>query len=362
VRKKAKVGERSQFPNATGGISRLAFALAKSHGVATDPILKAANISRHQIDNSNAPIAVADQIKFLNLIAEAVNDDLLGLHLALTAELRAIGLLYYVLASSDLIIQAMQQAVRYGSIVNEGVVQHVIDSDAIGISFRYVGVSRHTDRHQIEFWMTALVRIFRQLTGLRVLPLKLRLMHRRTLTSEFSEMFGDDIEFGADTDEILFARTLRETPIVSADPYLNKLLVSYCEQAVSHRKRSRGSFQARVENALAPLLPHGKATVTEAARRLGVSPRTFARRLAEEGQTFSSVLENLRSDLANQYLEDGDLPVSQIAWLLGYSEAASFSNAFRRWTGKSPRHARKHKREHARAQPPARPRRALRVR
>ena len=75
------------------------------------------------------------------------------------------------------------------------------------------------------------------------------------------EFFGDDIEFGAPVDEITFARRIRDLPVVSADVYLNELLIKYCEEALSHVPGRRGSFRASVENAIAPLLPHGRVTV-----------------------------------------------------------------------------------------------------
>jgi AraC-like DNA-binding protein len=162
-----------------------------------------------------------------------------------------------------------------------------------------------------------------------------RLIHRREQSdAKFAEFFGDDIEFGAATYEIVFPQSDRNLPVVSADPYLNS------EEALSHRAAVRGPFRSSVENAIVPLLPHGKARAEEIARRLGVSQRTFARRLALEGVTFSDLLESLRSDLARRYFADPDLSISQIAWLLGYQEVGAFSHAFKRWTGKTPREAR----------------------
>ena len=68
-----------------------------------------------------------------------------------------------------------------------------------------------------------------------------------------------------------------------------------------------------------------------------MSKRTLARRLASEGLTFARVLRHLRSDLAKRHLADRDLSVSKIAWLLGYRDVSTFTNAFKRWTGKPPR-------------------------
>jgi AraC-like DNA-binding protein len=266
-----------------------------------------------------------------------MDDDFLGFHLGQECELREIGLLYYVFASSETLIDALQRGVRYSTIVNEGVSQTFIDGKNIGLSFDYVGVSRHPDRHQLEFWITVLVRACRQLTGLRVVPERVRLVHHRTAGTEMAEIFGDNIEFGASADDVVFPVTIRNSRVVSADPYLNNLLISYCEEALADRGRKRGSFQSAVENAIAPLLPHGKATAADVARQLGLSQRTFARRLSSEGLTFSELLENLRSDLAGRYLVEGEMGVSEVAWLLGYREVGSFSHAFRRWTGKTPR-------------------------
>jgi AraC-like DNA-binding protein len=120
---------------------------------------------------------------------------------------------------------------------------------------------------------------------------------------------------------------------------LNKLLVRYCEEARAHRAAT-STFRIKVENAIAPLLPHGKASAPEIARRLGMSPRTLARQLAAEGLTFSTVLDRLRADLARHYLQDGGVSISKIAWMLGYQDASAFAHAHKRWTGKTPREAR----------------------
>jgi AraC-like DNA-binding protein len=121
------------------------------------------------------------------------------------------------------------------------------------------------------------------------------------------------------------------------NPRHRGLLIAYCEEAISRKPAYKESFRARVENAMVPLLPHGKARAGEIARRLGTSQRTLARRLSLEGLTFSDVLEGLRSDLAKRYLADKDLSISEVAWLLGYREVSAFTHACRRWTGQTPR-------------------------
>ena len=339
-RNASAVGSADRLPSTVGGMTRLAFARAKAAGIALDPLLKQAGLSHHEIEDPQSVIKVRDQVNFLNIVAVALEDDFLGFHLAQTVELRQLGPLYYVLASSDTLLDALQRAVRYSSIVNEGISLRCIDGKSIRISFHCIGVGRHLDRHQIECFVTALVRMCRHLTGLRLLPDRVRLMHHRAPNAEFAEFFGDNIEFDATADDITFSNNIRQSSVVSADPYLNKLMISYCEEAISHRQSTRGPFRSRVENVVVPLLPHGKAQASEIARQLAVSQRTFARRLSEEGLSFSRLLDDLRSDLANRHLADRHLTISQIAWLLGYRDVGAFSHAFKRWTGKTPGQAR----------------------
>jgi AraC-like DNA-binding protein len=147
---------------------------------------------------------------------------------------------------------------------------------------------------------------------------------------------GCSIVFGSERDEVTFAPSVAELALVDADPYLNQLLVGYCEDALAHHGRQPLSLRARVETAISQLLPHGKARIDDVARRLRMSRRTLSRRLAAEGASFGTILEELRVDLARAYLRDPTLSISQIAWLLGFREVSAFTHAHKRWTGRTP--------------------------
>jgi AraC-like DNA-binding protein len=330
------------LPTATGGIARLAYEYARRAGIELKPLLKEAGLTDQQIKDPRTRLAVHDQIQFLNVVAKAVDDEFLGFHLAQSPDLRGLGLLFYVAASSETLGDALQRMARYSSIVNEGLSLKCLREGDIRIVYEYVGVARHSDRHQIEFLMTALIRLCRLLAGLPLTPSRTRITHRRKNRGgrEFAAYFGGNITFGARADELTFVETISDVRVTSADPYLNDLLVANCEQALSRRRTKRGAFRAAVENAIVPLLPHGKVRASQIAASLGLSQRTSARRLALEGLTFSKVLESLRSDLAKQYLSDPELSISRIAWLLGYQEVSAFTHAFKRWSGKAPREAR----------------------
>lgn len=328
------------IPNANGGLSRLAYARAKAEGIDVAPLLKKSGLTLQQMDDAKARVKVGDQISFLNLIANALQDEFLGFHLAAPCDPREIGLLYYVAATSGTLIEALQRAARYSSIVNEGVAIKCISGKKIEMAFNYVGISRHLDQHQIEFFMTMLVKVCRKLTGQQLVP-KVRLSHHRKMVNpEFQDFFGSKVEFGAAADDVTLPASAGSLPVVSADPYLNEILIAYCDEALAHGKNKLGSFRSTVETLIAQLLPHGNVRANEIARRLGLSPRSFARRLAAETASYSEVLKSLRLQLANRYLADDSLSISQIAWLLGYQEVSAFTHAYKRQTGKSPRGAR----------------------
>jgi AraC-like DNA-binding protein len=329
------------IPTTLGSPTRLAYARAQAAGIEVGSLLKKAGLTKQQIEDVRTRIGVPCQIRFLNLAARALQDTFLGFHIGQLAELREWGLAYYVPASSQTLGEALRRGARFLSMVNEGISVKYLEEKDINIVINYVDVSRHLDRHQIECVFTLLIRLIRKLTDSPVRPGRVTLIHHRAGDfSEFAEFLGSDIEFGATIDELTFAAPTADLPVVSADQYLNEVLIEMCEQAVSRRKKKRSLLRCAVENAIAPVLPHGTPQVSEIAHRCGVSQRTLVRRLMSESLTYSEILNDLRKDLATEYLADPGLSISQIAWLLGYRDVSAFTNAFRRWTGESPRETR----------------------
>ena len=195
------------LPTAGGGIARLAYARARRAGIELKPLLMKAGLTDQRIKDHGSRLPVQQQIQFLNLAAKALDDEFLGFHLAQLADLRELGLLFYVAASSETLGEALQRTARYSSISNEGLSLRCVKEGDIRIVFDYVGIARHSDRQQIEFLLTVVIRLCRQLTGLRLVPSRSRLMHRRSKhgDSELAAYFGGHMTFGARADELIFA-------------------------------------------------------------------------------------------------------------------------------------------------------------
>ena len=326
------------LPTAGGGIMRAAYARALQARLDVGALLKQAGLTLRQAKNPEIRIPVRNQIKFLDAVAAALPDEFLGVHLAQAVDLRELGLLYYVLASSDRLGDALVRLARYSQIQNEGVHISYRHRSNVTVAFEYSGVARASDRHQIEYFATTLLRFCREVTDRRLMPTRVRFSHRRTtLPADIRSAFGGDVEYGARADEVVFPASAKALELVHADPYLNRLLLRHCEEIVASRRVKSGNWRSKVENAIAPLLPHGEATIANAAERLGVSQRTLARRLAAERVSFADVLTEIRSGLAKRYLRERRLRVAEVAWLLGYQETSAFSHAFKRWTGAAPK-------------------------
>jgi AraC-like DNA-binding protein len=280
-----------------------------------------------------------ERIAFFNEAGRAIGDDSFGFHLAAETDARELGIIYYVLSASATALDAMKNLVRYHHLVNSTtslVVKEVGRTVAIDTTFRS-GLEGF-EKQVAEWGTTTFVAALRHLTAIRVVPLSLTFVHRRSpRIEEYRRFFGCSVQFGTRRQSIAFAKKDLLVPIHSADKHLLNILKAFCEEALRGRRARPAPTRAKVERTLLELLPNGNATVSQVAKALAISIRGLARRLNKEGTSYRVVLDEVRRELVMRYLEDETLNVNQIAWLVGYSEVSSFNHAFKRWTSSSPK-------------------------
>ena len=137
------------------------------------------------------------------------------------------------------------------------------------------------------------------------------------------------------TDEAWLNHPTADNTTVLLPPYVFGVLSAHAEALLKSLENSK-STRGRVEGLLMPILHTGNARMDTVARKLGISRQTLFRRLKAEGVTFEQVHDELRHKLALHYLAGKKVSVNETAYLVGFSEAAAFSRAFKRWTGASP--------------------------
>ena len=227
----------ASVPTAQGGLSRLVIARLKSAGVPVAPLLRRVGLTPELIADPEEQLSVRSQITLLDQAAIALKDDCIGFTLARDFDLREIGLLYYVMASSQTLGDALKRAARYSKITNEALVIGYREGNRLIISLSYSGVPRHSDRHQIEFCMFAVIRICRVLTGQNLVPQYFSIAHHRSGgISEMARFVGTKVEFAAETDEFALNVDARDLPLIHSDTYLNDLLLKNCEAALADRR------------------------------------------------------------------------------------------------------------------------------
>jgi AraC-like DNA-binding protein len=318
-------------------LARLAYRAAEQQGIDANALLKSSGLRLDAILNRRSRVEVSKQVRFLDLVAAAFSDPLFGFHLTKDLDLRELGWLYYVTASADTLGTALRRLERYCRIQNEAVCLKVDVSANVSIQIRYAHFVRHSDFHQIGASIAAVLALARHITANWWSPTEISVAHpigdkKRALGLFLHAAIHDS----TGVYEIRLPAESWKAGVVRADPFLQDLCVEACEAALALTRESSSEVRIDVENAIAELLPHGQAAQAEIAKHIGMSQRTLARRLAEEGSSFSELLSTVRRALANRYLMNPSLSISEIAWLLGYSEVSTFTRAFHRWTGASP--------------------------
>ncbi|MCF4165407.1 AraC family transcriptional regulator [Zavarzinia compransoris] len=142
------------------------------------------------------------------------------------------------------------------------------------------------------------------------------------------------VTFGAEVNALFYDHMELESPLPQANPVLAALNVEACNARL-RALRGEDSFVERVTGAILARPGHFPA-MEDVAAHLGMAPRTLRRRLGEKGIGYRDLVARLRQDLATEMLSEVGLRVEAVAERLGYAETASFTHAFRRWTGVSP--------------------------
>jgi len=156
--------------------------------------------------------------------------------------------------------------------------------------------------------------------------------------SPWFSFFRCPLDFGADANRLVLSMAKASKALSGSDPQLVALHERVIERYLASLDHGDVLNRARVE--IIDRLPSGALTEDSVANALAMTKRTLHRKLQEHGETFRSLLEGVRRSLVMGYLRDPDLTLTEIAFLLGYSDASSFSRAFRRWFETSPSSAR----------------------
>ncbi len=279
----------------------------------------------------------------LDTAAARLNDDALGVSLAIRIPLGGLGTLDYALCTSPTLRDGLLRTARYYGVVTQRVKLSLVESPPrAALTFeREKGVSH--SRHWLEFSFGIFARRIRETLGKTVVFDEVCFLHEAPKnTARHDAFFGTHVSFGASIDRLGFSSSLLELPLRTAAASLADVLEARMKQ-LEPTLDEDDAFVDKVRRVVAELLEKGDVRLSSAVSRLAVSRRTLQRELGSRGTSHSTLLDEARRARGRELLDTGGLTVAEVSERLGFSEPSSFFRAFRRWTGESPKAAQRRK-------------------
>jgi AraC-like DNA-binding protein len=312
--------------------------LVKDLGGNPNRLLRKAGIDPGAPDHLTAFISFESLIDLLERSATDLECPDFGLRLAERQDIGILGTLAVAMRYSSTVGEAMRCASKYLHVYNAAIAFTITTGERRGQARLAFGVLvQHAPRwaQTAEHGVGLAWRIMSLLSEGRSHLQEVWLPHRPVATERmYRSRFEVPIAFRADRLGLGYQARDLDLPISEQNRELHDLATSYLD---SQLPRGRTPFSIQVRQAVEALLGTGTCGHREVAHALYMHPRTLQRRLREEGTTFEEIKDETRRDLAERYLAQPELPLTQITALLDYSEQSALGRSCRRWFDTTPR-------------------------
>ncbi|HEX4339193.1 MAG TPA: AraC family transcriptional regulator ligand-binding domain-containing protein [Polyangiaceae bacterium] len=306
-----------------------------ARALSTDPAFHSAELDDLRALDPDGRVSLSWAHELLRGAVERTRDPDLGLRAGRHAEPSDYGVIHYAIRSAPTVNDAIMAAQRYMRLLTDAI-DYRLELDGERAMVRLdskVPLPRASADYQASITQTLQLAPY---AGL-IPGLEWWFTHERPAdTSVYEEVFAPaTVRFSAPAFGYCFDRAHLDFPLPQADPNLNQIVKKHAELLLAELPRTRNVTES-VRDLIIKELAGGQPTAAQVAVRLRMNQRTLARRLQSEGTTFSALFDDLRRSLALRYLLRTDLRISEVVFMLGFSEVATFYRAFRRWTGQTP--------------------------
>lgn len=311
----------------------------ESYGIDPAPLFAAEGIKvKLPIDPCmRLPYAQVDQLRAK--AEKLCGDEAFGLRSAQVYLPSQLGALGYAWQASLTLRKAFLRLERFVRVVNSKAEVQIEDRDACMIVTLKVNADSQCAFVRDDGALAMVTRMCRLVSGDHF---RLQTVNFRRTTPQdiqpYFEFFGCQLNFDQADNQLMISLSLADETLAGANPELALLN----DQVATRRlaRIDRDDIVARIQAALMDQLPLGNISDDSIADALHMSVRTMHRKLTEENNNFRTLLVEMRRGLAEQYILDNSLTLTEISLLLGFSEPSSFSRAFKSWTGTAPSEAR----------------------
>jgi AraC-like DNA-binding protein len=309
--------------------------LAARWQVAPAVLLEETGIHEAELEDSHGRVSpLALRTLYLRAM-ELTREPGLGFYFGLQLKLSSHGMVGFAAMTSATLRDALRVAERFLALRAPFLSLHVVEQDEqAALELGSVFPDSDVREFVTETLFTALVQMARSVLGRPVQAMFELSYPEPSYFTGFAHLWPGPVRFGRPVSRICFAPALLDESLQMADAVAARQALTECERELGSLVET-SSLLASVRRQLGGR-ERGYPSLTELARERHVSPRTMKRRLAEQGTSYQTLLDELRRDRALKLLESEGRTIEQIADQLGYSDAANFNRAFRRWLGRSP--------------------------
>jgi AraC-like DNA-binding protein len=272
--------------------------------------------------------------------AAASGDPAFGLIAARTLHPSHLGALGYAVLASETLRRSLERIHRYVRVLNEK--GHFDLREEEGLLWARIAVDEESANVAVrdDAQMATLMSLCSINAGPDFKPAQVCFRHSAPADpGPWADTFFCQVHFSREHNEMAFSLSDADRMLPSANPVLAEMNERVVVQRLA--RLDRDNIPDRVRGFIMEQLPSGEVSDERVAEVLHMTPRTLHRRLKEDGHSFRSLLKDVRQDLARQYVADDSLTLTEITFLLGFSEMSSFSRAYKNWYGEAPSEARR---------------------
>jgi AraC-like DNA-binding protein len=314
--------------------------MVEQQGCDRTKLLAGTTFANTDITAIGARILDAD---FNQLVANAqalTGDAALGLKLGLRLNLSAHAVLGQAFMTCKDLAQAIDLFLKYNHLLASGLHFEFETVEEQCILTMVTAPADASIEFGYELFYGALINTLRGLLNTPTLHLRMEFPYPEPAHSAlYHEVFGSDLHFDTVQGRILFHRDLLGTALPSSNPVLRHLYETECARLLADLEEENSVAERTLR--LLRKLEGQYPQMPQIASMLNLSPRTYRRRLDEEEESFQRLLDQVRAEHATRYLQNKRLPLSSVAYMVGFSDASNFRRAYLKWTGKSPRDIRR---------------------
>lgn len=308
----------------------------RSYGIDADAVLTEIGMDPSQLQGGYSRYSQEQISQLWRKAVSLSGDESFGLRVAREIRSSTFHVVGYTMSCSATVGRALHRFTHYCRLISDSATASLTESgESTTLDFLFDTGGTPLIYQTIDTVVAGTLSFLRHISGEHIIPLEVRFQHEEpTDDVDYRDHFGAPIIYDAAQDCIVFKRADLDQPILAADEELASLLDGVANRQLE--KRMSGRMAVRVRDVLISNLPDGPTSKSDIAHQLCVSERTLLRRLKSEGTNFVDVLNGVRQELAFQYFQRPAMTVSEVAYLLGFSDENTFSRAFKRWTGRRP--------------------------